>query len=119
MERRGSGLRKILDSYMGFESYSEKLLPKFQSTNSEFIVILQNLNYHSGDKVAIKSGDKKSQMAVILQFAQQQESFRTKDVEWLLGIGPSRARKLISELVVEGHLEALGKNRNRRYQLVK
>lgn len=50
MERRGSGLRKILDSYMGFESYSEKLLPKFQSTNSEFIVILQNLNYHSGDK---------------------------------------------------------------------
>ncbi len=73
----------------------------------------------SGDKVAIKSGDKKSQMAVILQFAQQQESFRTKDVEWLLGIGPSRARKLISELVVEGHLEALGKNRNRRYQLVK
>ncbi len=46
---------------MGLESYSEKLLPKFQSTNSEFVVILQNLNYHSGDK--------KSQMAVILEFA--------------------------------------------------
>lgn len=46
---------------MGLESYSEKLLSKFQSTNSEFVVILQNLNYHSGDK--------KSQMAVILEFA--------------------------------------------------
>ncbi len=53
--------KKILNSYMGLESYSEKLLPKFHSTNSEFVVILQNLNYHSGDK--------KSQMAVILEFA--------------------------------------------------
>lgn len=48
-------------------------------------------------------------MAVILEFPQQYESFHTKGVEWLLGIGPSRARKLILELVVEGRLEAFGK----------
>ena len=53
------------------------------------------------------------------EFAQQNESFRTKDIEELLQIRSSRARKLISDLVTEGRLEALGENRNRRYQLIK
>ena len=126
MERRGSGLRKILDSYTQLDNYSEKLAPEFHSNESEFIVILKNLNYSgdkvaitSGDKVAITSGDKKLQMNLILEFAQQNESFRTKDIEELLQIRSSRARKLISDLVTEGRLEALGENRNRRYQLIK
>ncbi|MDT9702761.1 ATP-binding protein, partial [Streptomyces sp. P17] len=42
MERRGSGLRKILDSYTQLDNYSEKLAPEFHSNESEFIVILKN-----------------------------------------------------------------------------
>lgn len=55
MERRGSGLKKILDSYQTQEKYSEDLKPEFRSTQSSFFIILKNLNYNSSDKVAISS----------------------------------------------------------------
>lgn len=110
MERRGSGLRKIVDSYTELEQYSKDLMPAFHSTETDFYVILKNMNY---------SGDKNFQLDNILQFARQNEYFRTKDIEELLHIGPSRARQLISELVSEEQLMALGQNRNRRYQLKK
>ncbi|MDO5062873.1 MAG: ATP-binding protein, partial [Peptostreptococcaceae bacterium] len=45
MERRGSGLKKIIESY-GFEKkYQNSLKPEFISTQSTFQVILKNLNY--------------------------------------------------------------------------
>lgn len=50
MERRGSGLKKILDSYQTQEKYSEDLKPEFRSTQSSFFIILKNLNYNSSDK---------------------------------------------------------------------
>lgn len=45
MERRGSGLRKIIEAYEAEENYKEELKPKFKSTESSFITILKNLNY--------------------------------------------------------------------------
>ena len=61
MERRGSGLRKIIEAYKFEENYKEELKPEFRSTESSFFTVLKNLNYsteNSDDKVAIKSGDK-------------------------------------------------------------
>ena len=45
MERRGSGLRKIIESYEAEENYKEELKPVFKSTESSFTTILKNLNY--------------------------------------------------------------------------
>ncbi|WP_265493239.1 ATP-binding protein [Mycoplasma mycoides] len=45
MERRGSGLRKIIDQYSTQQNYNNELAPKFLSTDSSFIVVLKNLNY--------------------------------------------------------------------------
>lgn len=45
MERRGSGLRKIIEAYKFEENYKEELKPKFRSTESSFFTILKNLNY--------------------------------------------------------------------------
>lgn len=45
MERRGSGLRKIIEAYEAEENYKEELKPEFKSTGSSFITILKNLNY--------------------------------------------------------------------------
>ena len=44
-ERRGSGLRKIIEAYEAEENYKEELKPEFKSTESSFITILKNLNY--------------------------------------------------------------------------
>jgi predicted HTH transcriptional regulator len=45
MERRGSGFKKILDSYKFQEHYNEKLKPEFYAKYNSFILILYNLNY--------------------------------------------------------------------------
>ena len=45
MERRGSGLRKIIEAYEAKENYKEELKPEFKSTESSFTTILKNLNY--------------------------------------------------------------------------
>ena len=46
MERRGSGFKKILDAY-AFESEKrgEVVTPRFESTSTDFFLILPNLNY--------------------------------------------------------------------------
>jgi ATP-dependent DNA helicase RecG len=53
MERRGSGLRKIIDKY------PENAVPTFHSTEQSFIVTLKNLNYGvpTGDDIGDNVGD--------------------------------------------------------------
>lgn len=48
MERRGSGMKKIIDSYKKFERLPNFHVPKFKSNASEFHVILWNLNFENG-----------------------------------------------------------------------
>ena len=45
MERRGSGLRKILDSTAQLPGYTDEFKPQFISTDTDFIVVLKNVNY--------------------------------------------------------------------------
>ena len=45
MERRGSGMKKILGEYVRFESLKEYHAPEFSSNTTEFHVTLWNLNY--------------------------------------------------------------------------
>lgn len=46
MERRGSGLKKILSETAKLPGYTEQLKPEFFSTPSDFRVILKNMNYN-------------------------------------------------------------------------
>lgn len=45
MERRGSGLRKILDAYRACPNFKEERMPVFRSDTAFFHVVLPNLNY--------------------------------------------------------------------------
>ena len=45
MERRGSGLKKILNETAKLPGYSEQLKPEFYSTPTDFRVVLKNVNY--------------------------------------------------------------------------
>lgn len=47
MERRGSGLKKILSETAKLPGYSKDLKPGFFSTASDFRVVLKNINYNS------------------------------------------------------------------------
>ena len=51
MERKGSGLTKIINAYQNANNYDESKAPQFISSRVEFTVILKNLNYgEDGDK---------------------------------------------------------------------
>ena len=135
MERRGSGLKKIISSYQNAINYTQEKEVEFKSTQKDFKVILKNLNYKvaiksgdkmaikSGDKVAIKSGDKVAikiqdeQLKKILEYIKKYNNCKTSDIENLLSVKSSRARKLLSILVSEKKIQALGQNKNRYYVL--
>ena len=46
MERRGSGLRKIVSETEKLPGYTEAYKPDFSSTATDFRVILKNVNYN-------------------------------------------------------------------------
>ena len=127
MERRGSGLKKIISSYKNAINYTQETEVEFKSTQKDFKVILKNLNYKvaikSGDKVAIKSDDKVAikiqdeQLKKILEYIKKYNNCKTSDIENLLSVKSSRARKLLSILVSEKKIQALGQNKNRYYVL--
>lgn len=127
MERRGSGLKKIIASYQNAINFTQEKQVEFKSTQKEFKVILKNLNYKvaikNGDKVAIKSGDKvaikiqEEQLIKILEYIKEHKSCKTADIENLLSVKSSRARKLLSILVSQSKLQAIGQNKNRYYTL--
>lgn len=57
MERKGSGLTKIIEAYKAAYNYSEEKEPQFLSSRVEFTVTLKNLNYGVNDvKTDVKVG---------------------------------------------------------------
>lgn len=71
-----------------------------------------------GDKSAINQeiGDKKQQ---ILTFISSHGEVKAEDVSKHIGLGASRTRDYLKQLVVEGKLLALGANKNRTYKMKK
>lgn len=89
MERRGSGLRKILESYEHEHKYKKELKPEFISTQSSFVVILKNLNYDLGNEPQIT-------MAKISK---------------MLGVSEATIKRDISQLRKMGVIEYVGSSR--------
>ena len=137
MDRRGSGFKKILDSYEFQEHYTEEMKPEFRSSNSEFWLILRNLNYNfnnigndlsaqiADNKMPIKNADKRvpiktgQQLEKILQYLSEQEECSCRDICALLDVKERRARQLLQILQEQGKIEIIGANRTRRYRLIK
>ena len=75
-------------------------------------------------KAAIKNGDKKQvtkkteiQLEYILEHMTSDREYKTSEIAAEIGLKKSRARELVNELVKSGRIEAVGKNRGRRYRL--
>nr|WP_314754223.1 ATP-binding protein [uncultured Prevotella sp.] len=58
MERRGSGMKKIMNEYKRFEKYSGYRAPEFNSNSGEFHVTLWNLNYVNEDRKEFANQEK-------------------------------------------------------------
>ena len=70
----------------------------------------------SDDKVTIKSGsdDKRT---IILNFIRKNGEVKTEDIATFVGLGTTRVKVLLYELLEEGLIERIGGNRNRTYKI--
>lgn len=59
MERRGSGMKKIMDAYKQYRHLAKCHIPEFTSDTSEFHVTLWNLNYEGKNTTADNTYQKK------------------------------------------------------------
>ena len=58
-----------------------------------------------------------SQKAMIIDYLTDHAAGTTADLSALLGVTPSRVKKLLYELIIEEIIVAEGGNRNRTYRL--
>ena len=93
MERKGSGLTKIINAYKNANNYDESKAPQFISSRVEFTVILKNLNYG-------ENRDNKSEINDVSQAAEQYVQ-RTEEVFLnALRNNPYISRKELSKLLM-------------------
>ena len=117
MERRGSGLRKIIDSTAQLPGYSDEYKPQFLSTDTDFIVILKNINYNlssikaseTSEQVSEQDGDQDSdhdnREKLILEFCSIERT--RQEIQEYLGIASRRffSNTILKPLLVSGKLK--------------
>jgi ATP-dependent DNA helicase RecG len=120
MERRGSGLRKIIDAYLG------EVLPSFRSTEQSFIVTLPNLNYGKastpvGDDVGVdgvENGDENAASRV-LNVISTEPRVTQKRLAEVTGLSTRTVSREIRGLRDSGILQRIGSDRAGYWKIVK
>lgn len=126
-ERAGSG---VPDIYSVWEQQGWKQPEVIEEYGPDRTILklsfVKEAAIKSGDKrAAIKSGDKKKvtrkteqQLTCILKYMAPDREYKTSELGEAIGVKESRARELVNELVETGRIEAIGKNKGRRYRLM-
>lgn len=125
-ERAGSG---VPDIYSVWEQQGWKQPEVIEEYDPDRTILrlslVKNVVIKNGDKkMAIKDGDKKKvtkktdqQLKQILEYMTPNQEYKTSEMAEILGVKESRARVLVNELVKTGRIDAVGKNKGRRYRL--
>ena len=92
MERRGSGMRKIIDAYKQYEHLTTYHAPEFNSNSSEFHVTLWNLNYVEEEESEFLK-EKKEFLKGPNEFKKEKKEFLKDEKEFL------RVKRMIYKMV--------------------
>jgi predicted HTH transcriptional regulator len=128
MERRGSGLKKIVNETKKLHGYSDDFLPEFYSTHSSFKVVLKNVNYtdtqddnrdlegglNGGLKRAINGGLNDTQQEIIFLILEN-SMITTQSIADSLGFTRRKVDYHISQLKKAGLVEREGAKKNGRW----
>ena len=131
MERRGSGLRKIIEAYEAEENFTNKMMPEFVSTETKFIIILKNLNYSvqkdaqvdtnsQGDTQKGKNDTQNKSMKLsprnrrmkILDILENNPKITAQELAEMFLVSKITIRRDMKILVDEGKLEYVGSSRS-------
>ncbi|MDR1111960.1 MAG: putative DNA binding domain-containing protein [Deltaproteobacteria bacterium] len=130
MERRGSGLRKIIDEYS-----SEDAVPVFRSTEQSFVVTLKNLNYgrvlmspgvDPGVDVGVDPGvdpgvdvGKENNVGKILNAIFTEPKATQKKISEMTGLSTRTISRVIKELRDTGAIGRVGSDRSGYWEITK
>ena len=92
MERRGSGMKKIIDAYKQYEHLTTYHAPEFNSNSSEFHVTLWNLNYVEEEESEFLK-EKKEFLKGPNEFLKEKKEFLKDEKEFL------RVKRMIYKMV--------------------
>jgi ATP-dependent DNA helicase RecG len=109
MERRGSGLRKIIDQY------PQEVIPFFRSTEQSFVVTLKNLNcikvsMPCGDEVGVDNGDENTNL--ILNVILEDPKSTQKNIASKTGLSTRTVSRGIKQLRSAGMIRRVGSDRS-------
>jgi len=115
MERRGSGLRKIIDEY------PKDIAPSFRSTEQSFIVTLPNLNYGktstpNGDDVGVDNGAE-SNANKILGVIAEEPQITQRNLATKTGLSMRTVSREIKELRDSGVIRRIGSDRSGYWEI--
>ncbi|GHS87511.1 ATPase AAA [Synergistales bacterium] len=124
MERRGSGLRKIIDGY------PSNAVPSFRSTEQSFIVTLPNLNYGAlsapnGDDVGIDNGivgidnGIEDSVSKILNAIVAEPEITQKRLSIATGLSVRTVAREIKNLRLGGVIRRVGSDRSGYWEIIK
>jgi predicted HTH transcriptional regulator len=116
MDRRSSGLRKIVNESKKLHGYSDEFQPEFYSTHSSFTVLLKNVNYASGKNLdgGINGGINKTQKKIISILCESPQTSVSAIAE-TLGMAKRTVENNISQLKKFGLVEREGARKNGRW----
>ncbi|MCL2190233.1 MAG: putative DNA binding domain-containing protein [Defluviitaleaceae bacterium] len=118
MERRGSGLRKIVEETKKLHGFTNTYMPTFHSSRSDFTVVLKNMNYTNefGIKFGTKFGGKinRTQKEIIEQMTTHPE-INAQEIANTIGITKRAIEKNISILNKLGLIKHVGSTKNGKW----
>ncbi|WP_434333411.1 RNA-binding domain-containing protein [Mycoplasma capricolum subsp. capricolum] len=133
MEKRGSGLGKIIDLYASQPNYSNDLKPVFMSSDQLFKVILWNLNYKKDDlfisdktnnnietkTTDLQNKEEESQDQIVLNYIESVFSFTRKNIEKVANVKRTRANQIINNLLEKNKVVKENDGRSTKYKVNK
>ena len=120
MERRGSGLRKIIEAYESCENYKIELKPEFRSTESAFFTVLKNLNYDTqndtqNDTQKLKPKDRQEK---IIHIIKDKKNITALELSDILSVSIITIKRDLKKLTDENIIEYVGSSKD-GYWIVK
>ena len=113
MERKGSGLAKILDNYSFQINYTDDKKPYFRTDRYQFTVIMPNLNYHDTLNGTLNGTLKND----ILSAVKRNPSVKISDLTEILNFSRRTILRAFKELQDEGIIERVGSKKTGTWKI--
>ncbi len=134
MERRGSGLKKIIDYYEVCENYCGDKKVIFESNPYDFRVVLPNLNFNASDVVkdviknviknVIKDGSdeklsREDRLIEVLKIMSERPEITMADLAVELSVAERTISRDIKKLQEDGRIERVGSRTKGYWKIIK